>query len=361
MDQPPVLPPASFPPPGGGMPPPVVQRRPLSFWLALLFAGSTGVMGLALLGMAAGMGSLAPRTDHNLLEHEIEGSGRDKIAWIPIHGILMHSEEGPFSSGDMVKQAIEAIETAAADDQVKAVVLAVDTPGGGVTESDEIHHALKTLRSVDKEKDKKLVVLMGGVAASGGYYISAAADRILAQPTTITGSIGVIMEGYNLEGLLDKVGVRTEVFKSGRFKDMGSPTRPMNEGDRRLFHRLVSDMYEKFVDIVLDGRKRVTLPDKSPFDEDHLRRIADGRIYTADDALDVGLIDAIGYREDALKAARELAGISEARVVEYARRPPNLFELIGARTQPPGIQIQLDPKTLLRAASPRLLYLWTVP
>ncbi len=341
------------------MPPAAARRRPLSFWLALLFGGATLVLGVAVMGPAVGMGSLLPQKDHNLLERQIEGSGRDKIAWIPVHGVIMHSDGGAFSSGDMVEHVLEAIQAAAEDDRVKAVILDVDTPGGGVTESDQIHHALEALHSKDAAKDKKVVVLMGDVAASGGYFISAAADEIMAHPTTITGSIGVISENFNVKTLLDKVGVRMEVFKSGKFKDMGNPMRESTEADQRLFQRLVDDMYEKFLDVVLEGRSHVTLADKTAFDEAHLRRIADGRIYTADEALKIGLIDSIGYREDALKAARGLAGLSEARIVEFVHRPPNLFEMLSSRAQDQGLR--LDAQTLLKAASPRLMYLWTAP
>jgi protease-4 len=200
---------------------------------------------------------------------------------------------------------------------------------------------------------------MGNVAASGGYYLSAPADLIMAHPTTVTGSIGVIGQLMNVEALAQKIGVQIETFKSGAHKDLGSMTRPMSVEERRIFQELIDAMFGKFLDVVMAGRGSVTLPDRSAFTEAHLRRIADGRIYTADQALANGLVDRIGYREDAIAQARQMAGLAQARVVEYSRQP-SVLDLFSARAGGGGVTINL-PRTWLESASPRLLYLWTAP
>lgn len=366
MDQPPFVPPASFPsspsPSGGPQP---SRRKPLSFWIALFFAGCSALGGIAVLllflGMGPSMGAMGSGLRSNRYqEQEIEGKGRDKIAWIPVHGILLRGAGGGGllggSSPDPVEQAVKALELAGDDPQVKAVILDVDTPGGGITESDILHHAVDRLRS---EHMKKVVVLMGDVAASGGYYVSAGADHIMAHPTSITGSIGVISEFMNMEALFDKVGMRWETFRSGPMKDLGSSSRPMTAEDRKVFQDLVDDMYGKFLAVVLEGRRHIVLPDRTPFTEAHLKRVADGRIYTADQALALGLIDGIGYREDAIAQAKVLSGVQEARIVQYAYRPPGLFELLGARA-PAAPTVLFDPRAFVPVA-PRLLFLWTRP
>ena len=357
MDNP--YPPASFSPAPGTPPPPAVKRKPLSFWLALFFGGCSVLAALVILVMFLAMGSapgLGPKGPEAFQEQAVEGSGRDRIVWLPIHGVLMHAEAGGFfPQADLIDRTIQALKQAGEDPHVKAVVLDVDSPGGGVTESDQIHHAVERLQ---KEHGKRVVVLMGDVAASGGYYLSAGADRILAHPTTITGSIGVISQFMNYEGLFEKIGLKSETVKSVKFKDIGNATRPMTAEDRALFQSLVDNMHKKFAGIVLDGRAHVRLPDGRAFDADHVKAVADGRIYTADEALANGLIDEIGYKEDALAAAR--SGLKDATVVEYVRRP-NLFDLLGARSSVPVPAVSLDLKSVREILSPRLLFLWTAP
>ena len=360
MTQPPAYPPASFGPSAQQPAPPAVTRKPLSFWLALFFAACTGLAALVILFLFVGIGSMGGMGSSSaqaFQEKVVEGSGRDKIAWISIHGVLIQQEQqGLFAAPDLIESTLQALAQAGEDPQVKAVILDVDSPGGGITESDLIHHAVEKLK---KDHGKKVVSLMGNVAASGGYYLSAPADLIMAHPTTVTGSIGVIGQFMNVEELAQKVGVRIETFKSGTHKDLGSMTRPMSEEERRIFQELIDGMYGKFLDVVLAGRGGVSLPDGSAFTQAHLRRIADGRIYTADQALANGLVDRIGYREDAIAQARQLAGLAQARVVEYSRHP-SVLDLFSARAGTGGVTIHL-PGSGLESASPRLLYLWTTP
>jgi len=209
---------------------------------------------------------------------------REKVAIVNIRGPIVDSRE-----------AVDELKDYVDDSSIKAIVLRVDSPGGGVAASQEIYTEVKRAASV-----KKVVASMGSLAASGGYYVSAPATRIVANPGTITGSIGVIMEIPNIEGLMDKVGVRTEVIKSGKHKDMASAFRKMSEEDRRLLQGLITDVYEQFIEDVAASRD-------IPLEE--VRKMADGRIYSGRQALALGLVDEMGGLERAVKLSAELAGI----------------------------------------------------
>lgn len=220
----------------------------------------------------------------------------EKIAVVRIEGPIIDS-----------KNAIEEIKDYAKDQSVKAIVLRVDSPGGAVAPSQEIYEEVR--KAVLK---KKVVVSMGSVAASGGYYISSPATRIIANPGTLTGSIGVIMEIPNLEGLMNKVGVKTEVIKSGRHKDMASAFRGIRKEERVILQDVLDDVHDQFIKAVAEGRKM--LPDD-------VKKLADGRIFTGRKALEAGLIDELGNLEDAIKAAAKMAGIKgEPDVVSRKER-----------------------------------------
>jgi protease-4 len=216
---------------------------------------------------------------------------------------------------------------------VKAIVLALDTPGGGVAPSQEICQQIWRLR----DDGVVVVASMGSMAASGGYYIASACDEIVANPGTITGSIGVIMETVHVEDLLRKVGAKFETIKSGEFKDSGSFNRAMTPRERALFQGAINDVYEQFVDAVYDGRRealadalgrqRHVAADK--LSEAQVRAyahgLADGRIYTGRQAHDLGLVDSLGGLEDAIDRAAELAGLDEPNVITY-REPRSIAE-----------------------------------
>ncbi|MBI5204923.1 MAG: signal peptide peptidase SppA [Nitrospirae bacterium] len=208
----------------------------------------------------------------------------EKVAVVRIEGPIMDSK----NSVDEIKEYIK-------DPSIKAIVLRVDSPGGAVAPSQEIYEEVKkaTLK-------KKVIVSMGSVAASGGYYISAPANRIIANPGTLTGSIGVIMEIPNLEGLLNKIGVKTEVVKSGKHKDMASAFRSMGKEERAILQNVLDDVHEQFIKAVSEGRKK-------PLDD--IKELADGRIFTGRQALEIGLVDELGSLEDAINVAAKLAGI----------------------------------------------------
>jgi len=213
-------------------------------------------------------------------------------------GILV--VEGPIADSQVL---IEQIEVFREHNNIKAVVVRIDSPGGGVGPSQEIYAELKRLA-----EEKPLVVSMGSVAASGGYYIAVAAEHIFANPGTITGSIGVIMSFPNYQELMGKVGVQTEVVKSGRFKDIGSATRSFTEADRTLLQGMIDDVHQQFVEAISIGRNMPI---------DRLQPFVDGRIFTGRQAKEVGLIDELGTLSDATRYAATVAGIDEDSDLVY--------------------------------------------
>lgn len=225
--------------------------------------------------------------------------GLDRVALVKVEGLLINAEP-----------IVEEINDHADDSSIKAIIVRVDSPGGGVVVSQEIYNALLNAR---KTGGKKVVVSLGSVAASGGYYIAAAGDRIVANPGTLTGSIGVKMEFANLEKLLEKIGVRGMVVKAGEYKDIGSPYREMSEPERKLLQAVIDDVHGQFIEAVAKGR---SLP------EADVRAIADGRIFTGKQALQLKLVDQLGDLEDSIHAAAELAGIKgKPKLVKKEKRP----------------------------------------
>lgn len=234
----------------------------------------------------------------NLLAPDLDLSGEDRVAVIRVEGVIIDAQQ---TVGDLKKFGESP--------SVKAIVLRIDSPGGGVVPSQEIHDAVKRVRT---KNNKAVVASMGTVAASGGYYIAAATDRIIANPGTLTGSIGVIMELANLEGLLKKIGVESVVVKSGRHKDIGSPFRKMNEEDRHILQSVMDDVHSQFIEAVAEGRS---------LEVEAVQPLADGRIFTGRQAKDAKLVDELGDLDDAIKLAAEMGGIEgEPKVVEPRKR-----------------------------------------
>jgi protease-4 len=225
--------------------------------------------------------------------------GADKIALVRLEGLLITSDH-----------VVEELNEYAEDSSIKAIVLRIDSPGGGVVVSQEIFNAVKNAR----KDGKKIIASMGTVAASGGYYVAAAADRIVANPGTLTGSIGVKMEFANIEKLLEKIGVRGVVVKAGEFKDVGSPFRDMSEPEKKILQDVIDDVHSQFIKAVAEGRN---MP------EADVRAIADGRIFTGRQALDLKLVDQLGDLADSIKVAGELVGIKgKPRVIEKRKTIP---------------------------------------
>jgi len=217
--------------------------------------------------------------------------------------------KGPIADSTLLLTQIKEFSE---QDNIKAVVARIDSPGGGVAPSQEIYAELKLLAA-----KKPLVVSMGSVAASGGYYLAVASEHIFANPGSITGSIGVIMSFPNYRELLGKVGVQTEVVKSGRFKDIGSATRPFTAADRTLLQGMIDDVHQQFVEAVSDGRHMPV---------DRLKPFVDGRIFTGRQAKEIGLIDELGTLNDAIRYAAKVAGIDEDSDLVYPE--PEKIDLI---------------------------------
>lgn len=293
-----------------------------------------------------------------IVESVLEGKGPDKVALISIDGPLMRGEgpEGPFGQMvDSVETILDLLDQAREDPHVKGVLLAVNSPGGGITESDEIHHAIEELRG-----ERKVVLAhFGDLAASGGYYVACAADKILAQPTTVTGSIGVITMLPEISELAKKLGVSVEVVKSGPMKDMGSFLRPITPEERGEFDALVQEMYEIFLEKVWASRKGVQFEGGEPNTKDYWRSLADGRIYTAQQAAANGLVDGICYRAEAIEELKTLTKTTDPLVVEYIPPRPGLLDLLGVAASAPRREAAADPRRWISALSPRVLALWT--
>jgi protease-4 len=286
-----------------------------------------------------------------LQERVVSGEGRAKIVVVDISRIISsQEEEGPFGISlrpGMTARVREELEQAGDDDNVRAIILRINSPGGTVTASDVIYHELMTFKA---RNNIPVVAHMLDFGTSGAYYIALAADEIVASPTTVTGSVGVIMAGVNFSGLMDKIGVKNQTFKAGARKDAGSPLRPMTSEDERLLQSVLDDMHQRFLGLVRERRAGM-----SP---QALQTVADGRIFTAPQALAAGLVDRIGYFDDAINLAKRRAGVSDARVVVY-RRPSEYAENIYSRAPAAAPQVNLvnlDLGSLSR--SPQFLYMW---
>ena len=229
----------------------------------------------------------------------------DKIAIVEVEGVITQS------SG-----IIEELQQYLADEGVKAIILRVDSPGGGVGPSQEIYREIMRIKSKSK---KKVVTSMGSVAASGGYYIASASDLIVANPGTITGSIGVIMEFVNLEELLNKIGVKGVVIKSGQYKDIGSPFREMTPEESRIMQEVLDNVHQQFIQAVAEGRK---------MDRAKVAQIADGRIMTGEQAKNLGLVDELGNLQDTIDITAKMVGIVGRPNVLYPKKKFSIWELL---------------------------------
>lgn len=227
----------------------------------------------------------------------------DKIAVVEIRGVITQSS-----------RIIDELQKYGEDDGVKAIILRIDSPGGGVGPSQEIYREVMKVRS-----KKKVVTSMGSVAASGGYYIACASDLIVANPGTITGSIGVLMEFTNFEELLKKIGIKGVVVKSGEHKDLGSPLREMTPEEKRILQSVIDNVHQQFIQAVAEGRK---------LDKERVAQMADGRILTGEQAKQLGLVDKMGNLQDAIDAASKLVGIEGKPIILYPKRRISLFQLL---------------------------------
>jgi protease-4 len=309
------------------------------------------------LALMAALASCSPHIHLDFLGQEklievvlVPGPAQAKVLMIDVEGVISSTVNTSLFSREKnaVSRVYERLERAALDPRVKAVILRLDTPGGEVTASDMIYHEVLKF----KEKSRKPVIgLMMGVAASGGYYIASACDTIMAHPTTLTGSIGVLSIFPNFGDLMAKVGVKVNVIKAGEAKDSGGPFREMTGEEKKLFQAIIDEYYQDFLNAVSANRK-----ERIPADE--LRKIADGRVYTAPQALKLKLIDEIGYFDDAYKKVLVMAGLKSARLVAYTYYPLSKTNIYAAEL---GDFSPLDKKVLesyLPVLKTGFYYLW---
>ncbi|MCD4831567.1 MAG: signal peptide peptidase SppA [Anaerohalosphaeraceae bacterium] len=271
----------------------------------------------------------------SFLEKSItDGPSNKKIAVIGIEGII---------GNEMSREFARQIKMAEEDDAVKALIIHTVTPGGGISASDQIHNKIMKFR---EQTGKPVIAFMQTIAASGGYYTSAACDKIIAEPTAITGSIGVIMGHFELKELFEeKLGIKSVVVKSSQKKNWPTTFEPVTEEQLAyLSDKLIVPAYERFVNIVADGRGNL--------DYSQVKNLADGSIYNATEAFDNGLVDEIGYFDDAVELAKSLAGIENARIVEYTK-PFSMESIFGA-----GALVNFDIDSIYEMATPQLMYIW---
>jgi protease-4 len=327
-------------------------RRHFRLCLAL----GISVIALAGCGQTAFQVSLVP-VHRTLEETQIQGDRgiwvSDKIAIIDVDGMLINKQKhGLIRSGENpVSLFIEKLEKAAEDRSVKAVVLRLNSPGGTVAASDLMYHSLSQFKS---RTGKPVVACVHGLGCSGAYYLACACDGIMAQPTSVTGSIGTIFQTFSVAGTMDKIGIKAVAIKSGRLKDMASPLHNLTDPEREVLQGIIDSLYQRFLNVVEEGRKGL--------DRQKLEGLADGRVFTAEQALQDGLIDKIGYLEDGVDWVKEKAGVQKARVVIYHRSSdymPNAYGLASADAEglEPLVNFEL-PDWLSADGSAQFLYLW---
>jgi len=276
------------------------------------------------------------------------GSANKQIARISVEGTISGGQGSTAfaNNGYNHEQLMKQLEAIQKNQSIKGVLLYINTPGGSVYESAEIHRELKKII----DKGKKIYVSMGGTAASGGYYIATAADKIFATKETLTGSLGVIMQNMNYKELANNYGVKFNTIKSGEFKDIMSPTKEMTEEDREILESLVNESYEQFVSVIEEGRG---------MSEERVKELADGRIYSGQQALDNGLVDQLGFEEEALKALKNEVG-GDPRVISFKEQNALFFNLpLDIQSFMPNSEVKRMQEMIDRRQGPKMMYLYT--
>lgn len=329
--------PAPPPPPPGS--PVAAPRKPgrLWFFIAILLALGLGVSLFVNLVLVVAVGGKEEAGLKGFSASLVDGDKdqEDFIAIVPVQGVIMEppsDNPGKGSLGAMAK----LLKQLDKEEHLKGILLVVDSPGGGVTASDRMYEELKHFK---EEKKIPVVAVFEDVAASGGYYVAMAADHIMAHPTTITGSIGVISHFFDFSELMGKMGVQENTIKSlnweGKesFKDIGSPYRKMKPEERKLMQAMITEMWERFTSVVAEGRKgKLSL--------EEVRKLADGRVFSGGAALKAKLVDSVGYSRDAYREIRKRCGNDKAKIVRYL--PEKSWEdIFGAQTMAPKIEFPL--------------------
>ena len=319
-------------------------------------------LGLSILVIAlAGCGQTAfqisfVRTHRQLQETQIQGDRMmfitDKIVILDVDGLLVNKQKrGLVRSGENpVSLFIEKLDKAARDESVKAVVLRINSPGGTVAASDIMYHHLREFK---ERTGKPVIACVLGLGCSGAYYLACGCDGIVAQPSSVTGSIGTVLQTFSVADTMRMIGVKAVTIKSGRLKDMGSPLHDLSDEERDVLQGIIDNFYQQFLDVVQDNRRKI--------DKVKLQELADGRVFTAEQALREGLIDRIGYLDDGIEWAREMADMQRGRVVIYHRSSgykPNAYGVAAAGTDGSGPLINVELPDWLDTGGAQFLYLW---
>lgn len=320
------------------------QRFLPNLWAGLLLVMFTvsAICGVLLTMHAASVEKTETVVSEEDSKPVISVSGKGNVAWIKVYGVIAQAgDAGPFSQQMGASAIAKKIRDAGKDKNVKAIVLDINSPGGTVASVQNIYSEI-----LKAKENKKVVALFRDVAASGGFYIAMAADKIVAEPGTITGSVGVIMQAANVEGLFEKIGVKMVPITSGKYKDIGSAYRPMTDAEKAILQDMVDDTYSQFFAAVKAGRPEVK--------EDVLREYTDGRIFTGQRAFNLGFIDKLGGEDDALKLAGELAGIENPKIL--SSKSDNLKEFIFSFGS--SLDNKSFAKQIQSLATPSVSYLW---
>jgi protease-4 len=295
-------------------------------------------------------------TDRQLEETRIQKDAGlfvfDKIAIIDVDGVLANRHTGGLlrSGENPVSLFIEKLDKAAADRSVKAVVLRLNSPGGTVAASDIMYHHLRRFR---EQTGKPVIACVLGIGCSGAYYIACGCDGIVAQPSSVVGNIGTIFQTFSVAGTMEKIGVQAVTIKSGELKDMASPLHDLNDEERKVLEGIIEHHSEQFFEVVRKGRKTI--------DEKKMAELSDGRVFTAEQALQQGLIDKVGYLDDGIEWAKEIAGVKKTQVVIYHRPSnyiPNAYSSATANADGIGPLVNLELPDWLNAGGAQFLYLW---
>jgi protease-4 len=308
---------------------------------------------LFLFGCEAPKIRIFPSSEDPLQEYTLQGEDKGKVLVIPIRGMISDAPRRRIISAmpSMVQEVVSQLRKAEDDPEIKAVLLKIDSPGGSVTASDLLYNEIIAFK---QRTQAKVVVAMMGVAASGGYYIALPADFILAHPTTVTGSVGVLFLRPDVTGLMEKIGVDVKVSKTGKNKDMGSPFRPATAEEKKMIQNLIDQLGDRFLDRIAQHRK---------LDPKKLNEISSARIYLANEALSLGMVDSIGYLNEALSQAKKMADLPEdAKIVVYRRTEypdDNLYNTSTSRYEGRGLSvISLELPGSLSALPTGFYYLW---
>lgn len=334
---------------------PEKRRSPsILYWIfTIVIILMLGISIVLNLGLGAALALLSPGLVHDddhavdefpVFEEEWSyGAGDVKAVRLELTGLITRESESGWLEApvDKIENLLRAIRAATHDDDVRAIILEVDTPGGGITESDELYRELMRFRA--SAEGRAVVIHMRDLAASGGYYVAMAGNWLVAQPTTVLGSIGVIMQSLNWKGLSERIGVTDTTIKSGENKDLLNPFRESDPEQLAMLQEMIDRMHERFRMLVSHSRG---------LDAARLDALADGRIFTSDQALDAGLIDQLGYWDDVVTKTAELAGVETIKVVRYYQHENILDYMLGVTTP---VMSRLRGWS---SGTPRLQYLW---